>query len=776
MRAASAGTVPGADEQARGYFHQLILRVYELRSRAIWIAWAGVASIVLGLAFSEGTSVISHVLLAGGAMLTLVSLHLGDTFRSDVRSGAPDLEKLTELGRRIDKRIEQLEDARWQLRDNNQRLRDLLDAQEDVIMRRDANGRLTFVNRAFCTRFGIKPEDVLGSDFSPAELTVAGKPVDGSTDADQSHRADEAAYIETADGPRWYAWRQKQIPAHDGMSNDTLMIGRDVTAQHRHEMELADARDAAEAASRAKSRFLAAMSHEIRTPMNGIMGMSGLLLESELTPNQHTYVSAVDQSARTLLALIDEILDFSRIEADRLVLNPVPFSIAECIQSVVELLAPRAHDKDLEIAWSLAPNVPGQLVGDEVRIRQILMNLVGNAIKFTDRGGVTVKLEAQAVEAHGCRLKLTITDTGIGIAPDAIVNIFGEFERADADHRRSETGTGLGLAIALRLARAMGGDIKVSSAPGRGATFAVELDLPTLSEDAAPWIEPSSDIAGMTVVLAFDNLVERRLMAAMLRDYGVTVIEADDPDTAADAEQLASSEMTVDLFMVSADEDPVYAGRALDRIRRQTNSPTTKGIILAGSSDRSGWAKFRACGFDHHLVSPVRPRSLFAQLTKQPKSIVACRQADEVTGLGDCECCATQGARALRVLLAEDNDINALLAQTMLAKSGCNTTRARDGRAAVDNVLEAIEEGQPFDLVLMDLHMPEIDGIAATQEIRRACANQGIQGPAIVAVTANAFPEDRDRCLAAGMDDYLAKPFDRAELDEMVARRGFSAA
>ena len=765
-----------ADAVVHGRIHGFTSRFAEVGPRAFWLAWAGIGGIILGLAFSDGASIMSHVLLAGGALSMLAALHLGQALSPVRETTTPDVEKLTELSRRIDKRIEQLEDARWQLRDNNQRLRDLLDAQEDAIMRRDANGRLTFVNRAFCTRFAIKPEDVLGSDFSPSELTVAGPNRDDMAGDDPAGAADQATYVETAAGPRWYTWRQKLIPAHDGMSNDVLTIGRDVTEQRRHEVELADARDAAEAASRAKSRFLAAMSHEIRTPMNGILGMSGLLLESDLTPNQHTYVSAVDQSARTLLALIDEILDFSRIEADRLVLNPTSFCIADCIQSVVELLAPRAHDKDLEIAWSIAPNVPGQLIGDEVRIRQILMNLIGNAIKFTERGGVTVKLEAKPVQSGTCRLKLTVTDTGVGIAPDAIVSIFGEFERAEADQRQSEGGTGLGLAIALRLARAMGGDIKVASAPGRGATFAVELDMPTVSGNTAPWIAPSPDFADTTVILAFDYLLERRSMAAMLRDFGVTVIEADDPDAVLESEERDFGGRWVDYFVVSATEDPVYAGRALDRVRKNENAKAVKGIILSGPSDRGGLASFRAQGFDHHLVRPVRPRSLLAQLTKQPRSASNSDPVDAGAALDATNRPPMGDSRALRVLLAEDNDINALLAEAMLSKYGCKTARARDGRAAVDDVLAAIEIGEPFDLVLMDLHMPQVDGIAATQEIRTACDKQGRKGPTIVAVTANAFPEDRERCLAAGMDDYLAKPFDRAELAEIVDRCGISAA
>ena len=451
-----------------------------------------------------------------------------------------------------------------------------------------------------------------------------------------------------------------------------------------------------------------------------------------------------------------------------------PFSIADCIQSVVELLAPRAHDKDLEIAWSIAPDVPRTLLGDEVRIRQILMNLVGNAIKFTERGGVTVKLEAQPVRDNCCRLKLTVTDTGIGIAPDAIVSIFGEFERADSGGGRNQAGTGLGLAIALRLARAMGGDIKVASAPGRGATFTVELDLAAATQDTGPWIQPRADIANVTAVLAFDHLLERRSMAAMLRDHGANVIEADDPQSATQVPELRTGERIVDMFVVSASEDPADAARALHDIRQRNQATQVNGFVLASPAERAQLADFRAVGFERHLVRPVRPKSLLTQLVAQARTAIGKEAVIEDCGSVGQSCGVPDREDAVRVLLAEDNDINALLTETMLSNCGCTTTRVHDGRAAVATVLKALEDGEPYDMVLMDLHMPEIDGIAATSQIREMCLERGSKVPVIVAVTANAFAEDRDRCLAAGMDDYLAKPFDRSELVEMVNRTGVS--
>jgi PAS domain S-box-containing protein len=655
----------------------------------------------------------------------------------------------------IDHRIEQLRDMQWVLRENEARYRNLLDTQSDIIVRRQSDGRISFVNAAYCRTFAVDADQHVGTTFEP-------EVIDSDLSGDQTAVTGTASVrfinqLRTVDGPRWFAWEEFRVPAVDGRSLDVQLVGRDVTVARLAAAELANARDQAEAANRAKSRFLAAMSHEIRTPMNGIMGMAGLLIDTELTPEQLTYLQAVDQSAKTLLALIDEILDFSKIEAGKLTLQAEAFALDTCVQNAVELLSPRAHEKGLEIAWTIDGDLSAQVVGDSARVRQILLNLIGNAVKFTERGGVSITVTAGAAAG---RIAIIVRDTGVGIGLEALGSLFSEFEQFESRVGRRQDGTGLGLAISKRLARAMDGDITVETAPGRGATFTVELHLPAATHSATiaeAW--PSiAHCEVRRVALVMDRLIERRAMAATLRAAGVEVDELDDAITLG---------RPVDLVIVDSEAEPGQAGELLAKARDQAAGGAVRGLVLLGPVSRAGQKAFRANGFDSYLVRPVRPQSLLAQL-----GAAAAGNAHDEAADGSHEDAAgphrARPMRPWRVLLAEDNAINALLATAVLEKTGCTTRVVSNGRHAVDAVREAVRlPGGQFDLVLMDVHMPELDGLEATrliQQMRRS----GLRVPPIVALTANAFPEDRARCLAAGMDDYLAKPFERSDLERLL--------
>lgn len=661
--------------------------------------------------------------------------------------------------------LERLQDQAWELRESEARYRDLLDVQTDAICRRNTNGEITFANRAFCQLFGVEPANILMTPFQP-ELLRSCEP-NRSTNSDPLPI--KAELTSTTNGPRWISWERHVLPSPVGQGREAQEIGKDVTELYEAARSVIGARDVAQAANRAKSRFLASMSHEIRTPMNGILGMTGLLLETRQSPEQINYCQAIEQSARTLLTLIDEILDFSKIEAGKITLKKEPFALHDAIQSTVDLLATRAHEKDLEIAWTVDHTLPSLLVGDQARIRQILLNLIANALKFTDRGGVLVDCALIASEHATNRVAIQIKDTGIGIGTEALEGIFAEYEQANTAATTGRGGTGLGLAISQRLARAMGGNITVVSSPGRGTTFTVELELGAVEGAQTLSSKRPAAATATHVLLAFSRVIERRALAHHLRAMSICVTECDSPESIASIRNASAAGHPIDLIIVDADSDPIAAGHCLTAARQAAPDLHVRGILMINAIARTSLAQFRAEGFESYLVRPVRPATLLRQIQLDPAGSTA-GESEERPDIVDLD----QTFQGIHVLVAEDNEINALLASRLLEKMGCTNVVARDGRQAVD-AMKRSHEGleKEFDLVLMDIQMPKLGGLEAAAAIRQlatADSGQNIQIPAIVAVTANAFEEDRMACLAAGLDDYLAKPFDRRELEQIIIK------
>jgi len=467
----------------------------------------------------------------------------------------------------IDQKMEQLEDAKWQLSDSADHYRDLLDQHHDMIVRRSSSGGLTFANRAFCRKFDIDLEAALGQAMEQDAIERVELPL--TSDVEPDTEASERRYrdlMDTVDGRRWIEWEAHQVGT--GADLEVQYTGRDVTDAVEAHQALEEARDQAQIANRSKSRFLASMSHEIRTPMNGIMGMAKLLSDDQLNSRQKTYVNAIDLSARNLLSIIDEILDFSKVEAGKITLSERYLSIEDTVLAVVELLAPSAQEKGLEIAWTVDSAAKGEFVGDAVRVRQILLNLISNAVKFTDRGGVRVSVTAQDVPDSGQeatkRIEIRVSDTGIGLSDAEQRALFSEFSQTDQAIKRQSGGTGLGLAISKRLAQAMGGGLTVESNVQTGSTFIATIELqPVFGASAGHTFAMLQDSLKLKVLLAFERVLERTALAEVLSDAGIAVVECSLEEAAGVAEQAASNGHPFSRIVVDSDEDPTDASTAL---------------------------------------------------------------------------------------------------------------------------------------------------------------------------------------------------------------------
>jgi signal transduction histidine kinase/CheY-like chemotaxis protein len=645
--------------------------------------------------------------------------------------------------RRLEQRNEELADRNWELKETEERARSFLEAQGDFIVRRDADGCITYANDAFCALAESDREVLLGSDFALPLLEQS----DSALSPDGARIYDQK--VATTEGPRWIAWREVKVQLDGGA--EIQSVGRDVTDRTQAELALAEARDQAETANRAKSRFLAMVSHEIRTPLNGILGMADLLLDTSLTPEQATYAKAVKTSGDTLLSLIEEILDFSKIESGRLDLDARPFPLVTLIEEVAELLAPRAQAKSLEIATYVDDRLPEQVIGDATRLRQVLLNLAGNAIKFTDRGGVSI-----VVEPGACPDEITIAvrDTGIGIPAVQQERIFREFEQGDGGPARKFGGTGLGLAISQRIVERMGGSISVQSAAGAGSTFAFSIPLAAVAESAA-FTPPDLTDKAMLIVTA--GAIEAALLARRLGRWGAKTCAVTDEKVAA----ALLPERPWDAMLI----DHALGAAAIEALLAAAGQNVKQRIILIPPSARHDLPALKQAGVTGYLIKPLRAASLAARLTAAPDRAGGAADAD-----GQLETPArTRPGKGLSILLAEDNDINALLARALLAKLGHRPAIASSGAAAIESWQAAQAAGTPYDLLLMDLHMPGIDGFEATARIRAAEAERGSHRTRIVALTANASAEDREACLAAGMDGFVTKPLDREKLAEVLA-------
>ena len=584
------------------------------------------------------------------------------------------------------------------------------EAAPDPMATLDADGTLLWANAAFREAFRqpVGPKRPVWGRTAPPPFTGGVRRFEAGS----------------PDGRR-FEWTQQLLA-----SGGSLLVARDVTERIA----------AAEAGARAKTLLFATLTHELRTPLNGILGMAELLARAGLEPAERDYLRAIRQSGEHLLELITDILDYSRLETGRLSLETTVFSPEELVQSVAELLAPRAQEKGLEIIALTGPGGAGLVSGDDGRIRQILFNLAGNAVKFTERGGVTLQVGRRPDGA----LRFQVRDTGPGIPPDKQERIFEEFAQADASIARRYGGAGLGLAIVRRLADAMRGQVGLQSRPGAGSTFWVDLPLPEIDQKGGSAVLSA---AGVRVGVVSEEPILRDGAAALVRS-----VEAQ-PFPMAD---FAVSTDRMDVALV---DDALLAQLSSAGIEALVAQAPPL-IVMIAPGDRGRLDRYKRLGIERYLIKPLRRRSLLQQIlaargVSTPAAEAVASQDDRI---------APQSLQGLNVLLAEDNPVNALLARTVLGRAGAQVTVASDGEEAV----AAFRAHPGFDLVLLDLRMPRLDGLAAARRIRAL----GPEGAAatLIALTAEASPEDRAAALAAGMNDFVTKPIAPAALEALAGR------
>jgi PAS domain S-box-containing protein len=640
------------------------------------------------------------------------------------------------------------------------------------IIATDKDGLITVFNSGAERMLGYTASEMIGQ-ATPAMLHLESELNDGRKKLSAPTRPEVSDFEVLAEGARNGGSQERECiyvrkdgqhlvvtlastAVHDehGEISGYLGIANDITERKKAETESHHAMVIAEKANRSKSEFLANMSHEIRTPMNGILGMTDLTLDTELTREQRDNLSLVKISAESLLAVLNDILDFSKIEAGKLEFESIPFDLRASIGDALQTLSYRIHQKGLELICDVHPEVPEFLVGDPGRLRQIVVNLIGNAIKFTEKGEIVVSVAEDAAKDGRVCLHLTVADTGIGIPLDRQEKIFQAFSQADESTNRKFGGTGLGLTISTRLVEMMGGRIWVESEPGKGSTFHFTAWFGMQEKATSPATVDLSLLRDLSVLVVDDNFTNRRVLQGMLTGWGAKPVLAASGQEALDlVDAMAKDGRHFRVAIVDSRMPDIDGFALVERMQERSGITDTRTVMLTSMGQRGDATRCRQVGIAGYLLKPARQSELLEMICRvlQPLPQTEAPVLETRHTL-------REGRRRLQILLAEDNLVNQAVAVRLLEKRGYVVTVAGDGLA----VLSAIEK-QSFDLVLMDVQMPEMDGLEATAAIR-AREQLGAPRLPIVAMTANAFKEDEERCIAAGMDGYVTKPIRPADL------------
>ena len=629
---------------------------------------------------------------------------------------------------------------------NERRLRGIVDGVTDALVLVDSRGAILSVNPAGAELFGFDAQDLIGSpisrivpDYAAVLLDADGTPTE--TVGRDAHGTPFA--IEVVRG--------RDAPGELG---ETILIVRDITKRKATEEAIRTAHDKAIEAADVKAQFLAMMSHEIRTPINAVVGMSELMLQTSLNEEAREYAITVRDSAESLLAIVNDILDFSKAEAGRMELEASPFAPVVAVENATDILAATARKKGLSLSTYVAPEVPRRLLGDVDRLRQVLLNLIGNAVKFTSQGSVTVRATVESDEVDRVVLRFSVADTGPGISPEVGEGLFEPFRQADQSTRRRYGGTGLGLSISRRIVELMGGRIGFDSSPGRGSTFWFTAAFPRAADETP--VERGDRLRGTRILVVDDDPVSRQVVDQYLVAWGAI---ASSTGTASHALELAKAAAARRNAFDAIIIDRSAGGDGFAFAVRLGNEPAVGAVpmlLLSGGDETITSQDARTRGFAAVLRKPLRQNALHDALVSAINGTVPAPVKPPPE--------ASENVHNVLVLVAEDNPVNRKLALQQLKRLGYGAHAVADGREAID----AAASGD-YDLVLMDCQMPEVDGFEATREIRRVERERGGHLP-IIAMTANALEGDREACLAAGMDDYLAKPVQLSALRAAVER------